>query len=130
MDYASEDLQQLRDAVLKLLRSSLKRQNYQIAMLSDIDSILKYNDKSYFEKALMLLSIWLKDAISLNIGSNKIINQDQIAPIKKFAEVFGHTKIGLAIIEIENSLLKLRQNVNPQLIFVSLMIHFRKVFLQ
>lgn len=129
-EFSGDDLNELRENIIELLRSSLKRNNYFKLMMDNINKILVHNNKQYFEKALMLLSLWLKDAYNLKLGNSRVVNKDQIEPIKKFSEIFFNSKFDKAILEIESSLLKLKQNVNPQLVFVSLMMHFRKVFLK
>lgn len=127
-----EDTKSLRNEVTEMLRTSLKKNNYRIDLLSNIDGFTKSKDKNLIETALRIMLLWLRDAYSISktgIGA-KIINIDQSERIQKFAALFPNADYIAAIDEIENSLSKIRRNVNLNLILITLFLKFRQIFLR
>jgi DNA polymerase-3 subunit delta' len=128
LDFSGDEVIFLREKILELLRASLKRKNYRVAMLVIIDEIVALG-KEQVIKSLKLLNIWLRDAYRISQNFDKISNFDQLDAIKAFANGFGGKNFNLIFEEIEKSQLKLKQNVNPNLLIISLMMRFREIFL-
>lgn len=62
-------------------------------------------------------------------NNNLIINKDQEDIIEKFVQNFGGKNISKAIIECEESIRMINQNVNQTLVYLSLIIKLRRIFL-
>lgn len=126
--FSGDEVILLREKILELLRNSLKRNNYRVNMLTTIDDIVALG-KDQVSKSLKLLSIWLRDAYRTTNGFSNISNFDQLDAIKRFAQGFGEKDFNSSFEEIEKSQLKLKQNVNPSLVVIALMMRFREIFL-
>jgi DNA polymerase-3 subunit delta' len=129
--FLNESMKELRQKVINVLRSALKKSNYRLNLLSEIEEFIKSPDKKKNETFLNLMIIWLRDAllISKTGYTDGVINSDQQETIKKFAENFADSDIPYAIDAIEKAITQIRRNVQMQLIFINLFIELRKVFL-
>lgn len=128
IDFADEELQSLRETSIELLRNGL-RKVYREKTISIIESLCKDNDRPKILKTLLIISFWLEDSLKKSVGSDKIINLDQEDVISKFTENFSDKDIPKAISYCEESMRMVNQNVNLQMILISLIIKLRRIFI-
>lgn len=127
VDALSEDMKSRRSAIVELLRASFKKKIFRSESLEIIDEMIAVNNKEELNLLLNLMMIWLRDASAIKISEDAMLyNEDQRETIKKFSSIFPHANYGDAIDAVENALLKIRQNVNPRLAFVDLIISLRR----
>jgi DNA polymerase-3 subunit delta' len=131
IEFLDEDMQNLRESIVNVLRIALRKKTYRVELLNSIEEIAKEKDKTKLEIFLTLLLIWLRDVLTLSkTGSSaNVINADQIETIQSFANNFGERDLHTAIITIEKAIRRIRRNVNQQLILIDLFISLRNVFL-
>ncbi len=131
IEFLDDDVQLLRDNVVDMLRVSMKRNTFRIDLMGFIDEIVKEKDKSRVEMALTMLMLWFRDASAYQKTNSEsaIIFKDQAEPIIKFTNYFKND-ISLAVEAVEESIQLINRNVQLQLIFISLFIKLRNIFLK
>lgn len=130
VEFLDSDMAELREDVVNILRTSLKKSNYRIELFKQIEELTKNKDKNFHDSFLNLMIIWMRDVYSLSHGeSDSMINIDQKETIEKFAVNFGKKDIESAVTTIEKSILLIKRNVQMQLIYLSMFMKLRKIFL-
>ncbi len=131
LEYLDADMTEFRKQVVDIFRNSLKKTQYRKGLIASMEEFVKKKDKKILEKIFTLLMIWLRDAMIIMKTNNydNVINIDQIDVIKKFATNFSKCDINQAIAIIESSILKIKRNVQAELIFLNMFLALRKVFL-
>jgi DNA polymerase III subunit delta' len=131
LEYLDADMTEFRKQVVDMFRNSLKKNVYRKELIASMEEIIKKKDKKILEKLFTLLMIWLRDAMIIMKTDNveNVINIDQIDVIKKFASNFSNCEINEAVEVIESSILKIKRNVQAELIFLSMFLGLRKIFL-
>ncbi len=130
-DMLDDGVQILRDMVVDMLRAAMKKNTFRIGLLVYIDEIVKDKDKNRVEMALTMLMLWFRDAYAYQNTDNRdaIVFKDQAEAIIKFTNYFK-TDICQAIDAVEESIQMIKRNVQLQLIFISLFIKLRSIFLK
>ena len=128
-NYVKNQFTDLRSELVDILRKALKKGAYKFELLNKIDRIIKENDSKQIISALLLFELWLRDAYSYikTNSEDKIINLDQLEPIRKFASYYLTFDYFKAIELIENSIISIKKNVNIQLILVNLYLNLRRL---
>lgn len=131
-EYLDDNLNNLRNSIVDLLRISLKRKNYKEELLNNIADITKKKDRKLTILILELLLIWMRDAYSLikTQTTDYVINKDLLNRITPFCNGYSKCDYLAAINEINDSINLLNRNIDPQLAYISLFIKLRKIFLQ
>lgn len=130
-EYLDSDMKQFRMDAVETLRTSLKRKQFRKELFEKMEEITKKKDKKILEKLFILLMIWIRDALIIaRTGSTEqIVNIDQIDTLRKFATNFAESDFAQAIDVIEAQILKIKRNVAPELIFITLFYKLRDIFL-
>lgn len=123
--YLNEDVKEIRDFQIDLLRIILKGDNYRSDFLDKTEDFLKNSDKSRMITALKLLQNWLNDCYKLSIGNDDLVNIDDKEAIGKFTMHFGKKSFPEIFKEIDRAVVKINRNVNPQLLFIDLFLKLR-----
>lgn len=131
VEFLDDDVQDMRSDIIDTLRSALKK-NYRIELSQYIDKLIASKNKNKIETSLRMLQIWMRDYLILvkTGSSDSMINQDQKDRIIKFSELFPNADVPAVLNEIEQSVYKLRRNVNLQLLLTSLFIKIRRFLLK
>lgn len=131
LEFMEDDLQDLRESVVNAFRAIIKNK-YRIELLDNLEELFKVKDKKKIEKYLVLLMLWLRDAMILhNVGDNcLIINADYAETLTKFVQHFGHKDIPLAIEIIEFAISRIYGNVMTELLLLDLFLDLRHIFRQ
>lgn len=129
-DFLDENMNELRNLVLEMLRSSMKKNVYRLELTDLVRSLTSSKEKKLIENAIQILTIWLNDAMKVSLGVNKIVNLDQLDTIKKFVEHFSNGNFSNAIELCQKSIYELKSNVNPNLVLIALFTNLRKEFLK
>lgn len=129
--FLSDDLQEIRNLSVDVLRTTLKKNLFRKELLEYIDIMLK-GDRKHIESILAFLALWLKDAylFSLTNDDSVIINYDQADTIRKFAERFPGGNYELSIVAVQDSMSLIKRNVNQSLVLINLFIKIREFFLE
>lgn len=131
MDFVSEENRQLRNQVVDILRTSLKKQNYREDVVRKIEEFAKPKDKIQISRSLQMLMFWLNDVNAIKNGAppNSVINTDDLETITKFQKAFGSKSIGSAINEIEQGISLIYRNVSQNLALITIFLKLRKIFI-
>jgi len=126
-----EGMKNLRNQVVDLLRTALKKRIYRVELIAKLQPLLSVKDKNFVDKILLILLLWLRDANNLINTELKgeIINIDQITFLQSFARNFQDKAVDKVLILIEDAMKNNRRNVNQQLLLVNLFIEIRKKIL-
>ena len=130
-DYVSEENRTLRNDVVDILRTSLKKQNFRESFVKKIEVFAKPKDKNQISRSLQMLMFWLNDVFALKNGApeDNIVNSDDKATLIKFAGAFGDKNVPLAISEIENGITLIFRNVNINLSLTTIFLKLRQIFI-
>lgn len=129
IEFADDEIQKLRDISLDILRNGLRAKVYREKTIELIEEITSLNDRKLTIKSILIIAYWLQDCLKKSSNNNLIINKDQEDIIEKFVQNFGGKNISKAIIECEESIRMINQNVNQTLVYLSLIIKLRRIFL-
>jgi DNA polymerase III subunit delta' len=132
LNFLDNDMKQLRSDVVDFFRTALKKRAYRIELIEKLDSVIKDKDKNKVHMVLVILILWLRDAVSIikTGNSDLLINKDQVETLMNFAHNFQNKNIESAISFIEEAVGQNRRNVNQQLLLVNMFIKLRNVFLK
>ncbi len=130
MNLANHDTRALRNAIVDLLRSAMRGGNYRIDIMSKLDELSADADKAELEKMLVLLLVWMRDAMMVLHGASaeQIINQDQFETIQKFVTAYGTRDYAAAIDRIEECVRNIRGNGQVHLNLVTMVLSLRQLF--
>jgi len=114
------DLNGLRFDVVALLRAALRRSP--LALHGEIERLTAKGDRYAAERILMLLSQWLRDALTMRIvGSDRfVVNTDQVRDIQSFNTKFVGAPVDKMIAEVDRSIRAVRSNAQIPLVFTVL----------
>lgn len=129
IEFADEDLQILRENTIELLRNGLRKANYREKTVGLVESICSEKNRKNVQKSILLMAYWLEDCLKYSVGNKLIVNKDHEESIAKFTSVFGKKDIAKTIEYCEDSIRMVHQNVNIQMIYLSLIMKIRKVLL-
>ncbi|MFH1051987.1 MAG: DNA polymerase III subunit delta' C-terminal domain-containing protein [bacterium] len=131
VDSLDEGMKSLRNQVVDLLRTALKKRAYRVELITKLQPVLAEKDKNHIEKILLILLFWLRDAFNLiNTDSARtIINIDQLNFLQRFANNFTGKDLSYSISCIEDAIKNNRRNVNQQLLLINLFVNIRKSIL-
>jgi DNA polymerase-3 subunit delta' len=129
--FVSDDIRKLRENLVGLLRTTLKKGKYRIELEAGIEEFFNLRDRNDTELVLKLILLWMRDVLAYikTADPENIINIDQIEIIKSFATNFSHTDLFEAVRITEDSIGKIRKNVQAKLVIVTLFLSLRKIFL-
>jgi DNA polymerase-3 subunit delta' len=127
-----DDVQELRESVVKLLRSMLKGKNYILQLTHEIDSMARAKDRAKVERMLTLLLLWLRDAYTIRHTQTDsyVVNIDQIEDLQKFALNLPQADLHGATLAIEEAIEGLRRNVQLPLLLITLSLRIREHLLR
>ncbi len=129
VEFLDEDMKELREEVVEILRISLKKRIFRLDLMAKIELLAKQKDKKKNETFLALLLLWLRDVYSVAKGNDEnIINIDQRDTIAKFANNFGNRPIDDAIITVESAVTQIKRNVQPTLVYLNMFLKLREHF--
>ncbi len=125
-EFIDSNIAEIRNSIVELLRIALKN-SYRFELSEKIEELIGTKNKLNVETHLRLLQNWFRDCFIMlkTNNSDKIINLDLQDRIRKFIELFPNANYQSIINEIENSIYKIRRNVNLQLIAYSLFLKIR-----
>lgn len=130
IDFIDQDIHQLVESTIDILRASLLGSNYRSLLVERIAEITKLRDKNLLITSLKLLQRWFQDALHLKNGEDQlIVNINVIDSIRKFATYYDKANYFQAFDCIEQAIVKVNRNVSPDLLLIDLFLKLRKVFL-
>ncbi|ROL59040.1 hypothetical protein D9V86_11225 [Bacteroidetes/Chlorobi group bacterium ChocPot_Mid] len=131
IEYLDEDMKSLRNNVVDLFRTALKKRIYRSELVNKLQVILTEKDKNLIDKVLIILLLWLRDAMNvINQAPEKtLINIDQLPFLKNFAKNFANLNLNKSISLVEEAIRNNWRNVNQQLLLINLFIELRREIL-
>lgn len=131
MEYMDEDMQAFRESAVAAFRTTLKSK-YRAELIKQLEPLVKAKDKKTTEKFLILLMLWLRDAIILKTTGNRelIINADYADTLQKFVDNFGQKDFPAAIEKIEIAISRIYKNVMTELILLDMFLDLRRILLR
>jgi DNA polymerase III subunit delta' len=131
VEMLNADTQQLRNDIVDLLRATLRQTGYRQDVAHRLEELTRNSDRSDIEKMLLLLMVWLRDAlmIILSNSADNIVNQDQRDVLEKFSQAFRNGNFTKALSEIELALHSLTINAQVNLTLLTLMISIRRAMI-
>ena len=123
-----DDLNRYREDVMKFLRSVLGTSS--IKLFEEQEEYLTGNKRDDAEQLLMMLLLWLRDAMVLRERSSTFFNADQEADLKSFLGKFGQKNLEQCLSAVERSLELLRRNVYLPLVMLSLTVNLKRILLK
>lgn len=129
--FLDKDMSELRSRMIEMFRTSMKGKTYRVDLVNSIEKLAFAKNKNKLELSLSILSLWLRDAFTIQQGGNvnKIFNQDMVESLQKFASFYNSKDIQKAIEVVDKAVLRIGRNVNQQLILSSMFINLRRIFL-
>lgn len=131
MEFLDEDMKKLREEVVELLRSALRKVRYRVSTMQIVEGFIGSRDKKQLAYMLGLLVLWLRDVYVYACTHNEsfVINRDQTETIARFAAAFPHAHYPEAIAAAEEAVSLVGKNIHPPLILIPLLLTCRRVFL-
>ena len=130
IDFIDQDISQLIEATIDILRASLQKSGYRSLLSERIGELTKLRDKNLIVTALKLLQRWLQDALHLSNGEDQlIVNVNTIESIRKFANYYDKANYFKAFECIEHAIVKVNRNVSSDLLLIDLFLKLRNEFL-
>jgi DNA polymerase-3 subunit delta' len=132
LSYMNEDMQSMRKDIVDLLRIALKRKQYRLDLMRQLEIIASDKDRTMLELLLRMLALWIRDChyvVNVPNEDSGIINKDQIESIRKFAQAFPDADYHAILHMIEQSIEHIRRNVNPGIVMLTTMLSCREGFL-
>lgn len=120
-----ESLKEIRDTTVNILKDVC--QNKFDGILHNESFLIKY--KGEWQEVLTWFLAYIRDILLYKeTGNNElIINIDKIGEIKDMAEMFSFNKLSVIINIIKDTRKKLERNVNPVLVFDSMLVKMQEV---
>lgn len=119
------DLVSQREEMIDLLRNILARSSS--IWMKEIDGFLGSKDRYQVVRSLMLLNLWLRDAMMLqNDNGDAVINLDQQESLEKFVTHFDHADLAAVINAIERAIALVEKNIYLSLVLLNLAFDIRQ----
>lgn len=127
LDFINEEISNMRELCVEMLRTALTRKEYKINLSKNIDELTKDKSKRKIEQFLNILLLWLRDVeiYRSTASANHLINIDQEEIFKKFVKAFGMVNIASAIESVEQAIVRIKRNVPLSLILLAMYIDIR-----
>jgi DNA polymerase III subunit delta' len=123
------DLVTQREEMLDLLRLIVARPPS--VWVPAIEQMLASNDRPSVERSLMLLNLWLRDAMMIKEGNDDaVINLDHREPLGKFINHFTRADLTGVIGAVERAIALVRKNVYLSLIIMNLAFELRELIVK
>jgi DNA polymerase III subunit delta' len=121
----TEDLAARRGEVIDLLRSIIARSPS--VWMKDIESFAASNQRHAVARSLMLLNLWLRDAMMLqHENGGAVINLDQTEPLGKFVSHVGASELTPVINAVERAIALVGKNIYLSLVLINLAYDIRR----
>ncbi|MBI2430082.1 MAG: hypothetical protein HYV29_15045 [Ignavibacteriales bacterium] len=125
LELLKDDLRTYRSDVVTFLRSALSASPAKI--FDDHDEYISGKKRSEAENLLLMLHVWMRDAIVLREGSDAIFNIDQRGDLKSFVDKFSRSDLESCLSAVERALELLRRNVYLPLVMLSVTVNLRRI---
>ncbi len=129
LELTGTDLVSQREEMIDLLRSILARSPS--IWMKEIEDFLGPKDRYNVVRSLMLLNLWVRDALMLqNENGDAIINLDQRKPLDKFITHFHQAELTSVIYAIERAIALVEKNIYLSLVLLNLAFDIRQFILR
>jgi DNA polymerase-3 subunit delta' len=127
LELLGEDLQEERREAVAFLRHVLGA--HVLPLGKDIDRLADAKDRDLVARFLILLLVWLRDALALRHGGT-IINVDQQEDLERFVSRFPAADLREAMGQVEHALSLLDRNVYIKLVLLHLAVRLKTIILR
>lgn len=125
LELLKDDLNRYRSDAVAFLRAALSASPAKI--FDDHEEYISGKKRSEAENLLLMLHVWMRDAIVLREGSMTIFNIDQQNDLRSFVDKFSRTDLESCLSAVERGLELLRRNVYLPLVMLSVTVNLRKI---
>lgn len=125
LELLTDDLNKYRTDVVTFLRTVLGASPARI--FDDHEEYISGKKRSKAENLLLMLHVWMRDAIILREGSDAVFNIDQWNDLKSFVDKFSRTDLESCVSAVERGLELLRRNVYLPLVLLSVTVNLRRI---
>ncbi len=122
VDLLQEDVPRQRQEVLAFVRHVLSASV--LPMMRDVDRLAQGSDRAAVIRFLVLLLMWLRDALVLSSGGD-IINIDQGDDLRRFVAKFPRADLVRSVREVERAISLVERNVYIKLALFQLAVHLK-----
>lgn len=125
LELLEEGVERHRNESIGLLRTALSKSRPEI--IATLEQLLEDKDRADLEEILILLQVWLRDAMFLVEGRElqSVVNTDDIEALKKFVSFCPRADYVKVFQIIDRTISLLSKNVYIPLIFLQLVIELR-----
>lgn len=129
LDFLDEEMIELRNQCMEMLRTALTRREYKIKLSKSINELTKDKSKRKIVQFLEILLLWLRDVevYRETKSTEGLINIDQTDVIERFIKAFGQSDIPRAIESVEEAFTRIKRNVPLNLILLSMFVDIRSI---
>jgi len=124
LDLIPFSIMEERQMAVKFLRASLGHSRADLAKA--VDEIVAGSERPEIERFLYLLQSWLRDAMGLREGVERVVNIDNIEALRNFAGKYPHVDYTLLFHAVRRAISLLSKNVYIQLVLMNLAIELKK----
>lgn len=131
LEYLSNDVSELRESAINLLRAALKGRDWRIALMDAVNSITEDKNRVRAVSILSMLALWLRDVQLITLGGDpsQTVNSDHIPALERFSASFGNADMNTALDCLDNATKDISRNVSTSLVFSTTLIQLRKLFI-
>ena len=123
------DLVAQRGEMIDLLRNILARSPS--VWMKEIEAFITPKERYNIARSLMLLNLWLRDAMMMENGNNEyVINLDQKEPLAKFTAHFDTSTLPAVINATERAIALVEKNIYLSLILINLAFDIRQLIVR
>lgn len=124
-ELTGDDIIDQRDEIIDLLRTILARSPS--IWLKEIDQFIRQKERYEVVRSLMLLNVWLRDALMLrNDNGDAISNLDQKEPLGKFVAHFEKSDLSAVINTTGRAIALVEKNIYLSLVLINLAFDIRQ----
>jgi DNA polymerase III subunit delta' len=128
-ELTTEDLVNRREEMLDMLRLIVARPP--TVWVSAVERLAAANDRPSLERSLLLLNLWLRDAMVLREGdADAVMNIDQREPLEKFVRHFDRADLTGVIEAVDRAIALVGKNVYLSLIIMNLAFELRQLIVR
>lgn len=130
MSFMAEDVQQIRNDVVDMLRSALRGRDFRLGIAQSAEHVGDRRDRDRAQMYLRFLAQWIRDAYIVSTSDDRslIVNQDVLETLERFSASFGRSDIPRVLASIERASRDIQQHVSIPLTFTSLLLELRQLF--
>ncbi len=125
--FTSENVRQLRDSVIDVLRTALKPSGYRNTLVIAIEQLVDSRDRLRADAVIAILATWMRDARAAFdcSGGVSLLNADREEAVQRFSQAFGSADLHAVLQVLERGSRDIARNVSVHLVLVTMLMSIR-----